>query len=230
MGSMYAAVLFIGVKNGNSVQPVVAVERTVFYRERAAGMYSALPYAFAQVRTICQASVHLVIFLNLLRKITFFIWSINLYIKNCVFNIIFYLCFVMQFHLLLQVLIEVPYAFVQAMVYDVIVYVLIGFEWTAAKFFWYLFFTYFSLLYFTFYGMMTVAVTPNYHISSIIASAFYTIWNLFSGFIVPRPVSFSTLFQLYSFFFFPPLCFTYVRYFILLIFFPWSFILLLCQQ
>ena len=136
----------------------------------------------------------------------------------------------MQFHLLLQVLIEVPYAFVQAMVYDVIVYVLIGFEWTAAKFFWYLFFTYFSLPYFTFYGMMTVAVTPNYHISSIIASAFYTIWNLFSGFIVPRPVSFSTLFQLYSFFFFPPLCFTYVRYFILLIFFPWSFILLLCQQ
>jgi hypothetical protein len=49
MGSMYVAVLFIGIKNANSVQPVVAVERTVFYRERAAGMYSALPYAFAQV-------------------------------------------------------------------------------------------------------------------------------------------------------------------------------------
>jgi hypothetical protein len=49
MGSMYASVLFIGIKNANSVQPVVAVERTVFYRERAAGMYSALPYAFAQV-------------------------------------------------------------------------------------------------------------------------------------------------------------------------------------
>lgn len=49
MGSMYAAVLFIGVQNATSVQPVVAVERTVFYRERAAGMYSALPYAFAQV-------------------------------------------------------------------------------------------------------------------------------------------------------------------------------------
>jgi len=28
---------------------VVVVERTVFYRERAAGMYSALPYAFGQV-------------------------------------------------------------------------------------------------------------------------------------------------------------------------------------
>lgn len=49
MGSMYTAVLFLGVQNAASVQPVVAVERTVFYRERAAGMYSALPYAFAQV-------------------------------------------------------------------------------------------------------------------------------------------------------------------------------------
>jgi len=48
MGSMYSAVLLIGIKNSNAVQPVVAVERTVFYRERAAGMYSAFPYAFAQ--------------------------------------------------------------------------------------------------------------------------------------------------------------------------------------
>ncbi|PQQ21261.1 pleiotropic drug resistance protein 1 [Prunus yedoensis var. nudiflora] len=35
--------------------------------------------------------------------------------------------------------------------------------------------------------MMTVAVTPNHHIASIVSSAFYGIWNLFSGFIVPRP-------------------------------------------
>ncbi|KAA8541855.1 hypothetical protein F0562_023007 [Nyssa sinensis] len=49
MGSMYAAVLFLGIQNASSVQPVMSVERTVFYRERAAGMYSALPYAFAQV-------------------------------------------------------------------------------------------------------------------------------------------------------------------------------------
>jgi hypothetical protein len=54
MGSMYAAVLFIGVMNSTSVQPVVAVERTVFYRERAAGMYSAFPYAFGQVSVIIQ--------------------------------------------------------------------------------------------------------------------------------------------------------------------------------
>ncbi|PUZ59878.1 hypothetical protein GQ55_4G078800 [Panicum hallii var. hallii] len=49
MGSMYAAILTIGVLNAASVQPVVSVERTAFYRERAAGMYSAFPYAFGQV-------------------------------------------------------------------------------------------------------------------------------------------------------------------------------------
>lgn len=49
MGSMYTAVIFLGLQNAASVQPVVNVERTVFYREQAAGMYSAMPYAFAQV-------------------------------------------------------------------------------------------------------------------------------------------------------------------------------------
>ncbi|KAL6334317.1 hypothetical protein AAG906_014718 [Vitis piasezkii] len=132
MGSMYAAVLFLGVQNAQSVQPVVVVERTVFYRERAAGMYSALPYAFGQA------------------------------------------------------LVEIPYVFAQAVVYGVIVYAMIGFEWTAAKFFWYLFFMFFTLLYFTFYGMMAVAATPNQNIASIVAATFYTLWNLFSGFIVPR--------------------------------------------
>lgn len=52
IGAMYAAVLFVGINNCSTVQPIVAVERTVFYRERAAGMYSALPYAMAQVSII----------------------------------------------------------------------------------------------------------------------------------------------------------------------------------
>ncbi|XP_024637157.1 pleiotropic drug resistance protein 1 isoform X2 [Medicago truncatula] len=133
MGSMYTAVFFIGVQNSASVQPVVAVERTVFYRERAAGMYSALPYALAQV------------------------------------------------------LIELPYILAQTLSYGVIVYAMIGFEWTVPKFFWYMFFMYFTFCYFTFYGMMTVAVTPNYHLAAVLASAFYGSWNLFSGFVVPRP-------------------------------------------
>ncbi|CAN1242334.1 ABC transporter G family member 44 [Linum perenne] len=51
---------------------------------------------------------------------------------------------------------------------------MIGFEWEAKKLLWYIFFIYFTLLYFTFYGMMTVAVTPNYHIAAIISSFFYS--------------------------------------------------------
>ncbi|RZC53605.1 hypothetical protein C5167_012465 [Papaver somniferum] len=132
LGSMYAAVLFLGVQNTSSVQPVVAVERTVFYRERAAGMYSALPYAFGQV------------------------------------------------------VVEIPYILIQSLVYGIIVYAMIGFEWTPVKFFWYIFYMFFTLCYFTFYGMMTVAVTPNQNIAAIIGSAFYGLWNLFSGFIIPR--------------------------------------------
>lgn len=95
----------------------------------------------------------------------------------------------------IQVVIEIPYIFVQTIVYGIIVYAMIGFEWTIVKFFWYLFFMYFTFLYFTFYGMMTVAVTPNHNFAAIISSAFYAIWNLFSGFIVPKTVSFSNFKQ-----------------------------------
>lgn len=49
MGGMYGSTMFQGVNNSSTVQPVVATERTVFYRERAAGMYSAVPYAISQV-------------------------------------------------------------------------------------------------------------------------------------------------------------------------------------
>ncbi|KAH7657268.1 Monosaccharide-transporting ATPase protein [Dioscorea alata] len=133
LGSIYAAALFIGVQNGQTVQPIVDVERTVFYREKAAGMYSALPYAFAQV------------------------------------------------------LIEIPHIFFQAAIYGVIVYALINFEWTFIKFFWYLFFMFFTFLYFTFYGMMAVAMTPNSDIAAIVSTAFYFVWNVFAGYLIPRP-------------------------------------------
>jgi hypothetical protein len=73
MGSMYAAVLFLGIQNSSSVQPVVAVERTVFYRERAAGMYSALPYAFAQVTTVTYYT------LNRSKGITWYLNAIALF-------------------------------------------------------------------------------------------------------------------------------------------------------
>lgn len=87
-------------------------------------------------------------------------------------------------------MIELPHIFIQAVIYGVIVYAMIGFDWTVSKFLWYLLFMYLTFLYFTLYGMMTVAVTPNHNIAAIIASAFYVLWNLFSGFIIPRPVSY----------------------------------------
>lgn len=52
LGAVYAAMTFLGASNATGVQSVVDIERTVFYRERAAGMYSALPYAFAQVNNL----------------------------------------------------------------------------------------------------------------------------------------------------------------------------------
>ena len=49
MGVLCTAVMFLGIANSTTVQSMVSLERTVFYRERAAGMYSTLPYALAWV-------------------------------------------------------------------------------------------------------------------------------------------------------------------------------------
>ncbi|KAK1313458.1 ABC transporter G family member 36 [Acorus calamus] len=134
IGAMYAAILFLGINNCSSVQPIVAVERTVFYREKAAGMYSAMPYAIAQV------------------------------------------------------VLELPYVFVQTLYYSVVVYAMLGFQWTIAKFLWFFYVSYFTFLYWTYYGMMTVSITPNHQIAAIFAAAaFYALFNLFSGFFIPRP-------------------------------------------
>jgi ABC-type multidrug transport system permease subunit len=88
----------------------------------------------------------------------------------------------------MQVVCEIPYVFVQATYYTLIVYAMVAFEWTAAKFFWFFFINFFSFLYFTYYGMMAVSVTPNHQIAAIFAATFYSLFNLFSGFFIPRPV------------------------------------------
>ncbi|KAL8505058.1 hypothetical protein ACS0TY_016317 [Phlomoides rotata] len=133
MGAIYSAVLFQGASNNMSVQGVVSIERTVFYRERAAGMYSALPYAFAQVA------------------------------------------------------IEMIYISIQSMVYSLLLYSMIGFEWIAIKFFWFYYFFFMSFTYFTLYGMMFISLTPGLQVGSILSSFFLSFWNLFSGFLLPRP-------------------------------------------
>ncbi|CAI0467875.1 unnamed protein product [Linum tenue] len=48
MGALYSSCVVLGVSNASTVQSGVSIERTVFYREKAAGMYSPLSYAAAQ--------------------------------------------------------------------------------------------------------------------------------------------------------------------------------------
>ncbi|GJM93273.1 hypothetical protein PR202_ga09818 [Eleusine coracana subsp. coracana] len=132
IGSMYFAVAFVGFENCITVQPVVAVERTVFYRERAAGMYSAIPYALAQV------------------------------------------------------VMEIPYVFVESAIYTLIVYSMMSFQWTPAKFLWFFYVSFLTFLYFTYYGMMSIAISPNVQVASIFTASFYPLFNLFSGFFIPR--------------------------------------------
>ncbi|KAG8483867.1 hypothetical protein CXB51_022587 [Gossypium anomalum] len=132
LGAMYSAVLFLGATNAAAVQSVVAIERTVFYRERAAGMYSELPYAFAQVA------------------------------------------------------IEIIYTAIQTLIYTLLIYSMIGFEWTPVKFLWFYYYILTCFIYFTLYGMMVVALTPGHQIAAIVMSFFLSFWNLFSGFLIPR--------------------------------------------
>ncbi|KAF6154956.1 hypothetical protein GIB67_018393 [Kingdonia uniflora] len=47
-GSMFVAVIFLGINNCSSVLPFVGIERDVLYREKFAGMYSSWTYSFAQ--------------------------------------------------------------------------------------------------------------------------------------------------------------------------------------
>ncbi|KAK3206522.1 hypothetical protein Dsin_020568 [Dipteronia sinensis] len=133
MGALYSACLFLGVNNASSVQPIVSIERTVFYRERAAGMYAPSSYALAQG------------------------------------------------------LVEIPYIIVQTIIFGVITYFMVNFERTARKFFLYLVFMFLTFTYFTFYGMMAIGLTPTPHLAAVISSAFYSLWNLLSGFLVPKP-------------------------------------------
>ncbi|KAK6145261.1 hypothetical protein DH2020_022081 [Rehmannia glutinosa] len=134
LGALYASVMFLGVNNSSSVQPVISIERTVFYREKAAGMYSPFPFAFAQG------------------------------------------------------LVEIPYILVQTIIYGIITYFMINFERTVGKFFLYLLFMFLTFTYFTFYGMMVVGLTPTQNLAAVVSSAFYSLWNLLSGFLVPKPL------------------------------------------
>eukprot|EP01018_Ginkgo_biloba_P021228 Gb_34310 [translate_table: standard] len=133
MGALYSAVLFLGVNNASSIQPVVSIERTVYYREKATRMYASFPYALAQG------------------------------------------------------LVEIPYIAAQTVIYGCITYFMIDFEMSTGKFFLYLAFMFLTFTYFAFYGMMAVGLTSSQQLAAVVSSAFYSIWNLLSGFLIPKP-------------------------------------------
>ncbi|KAK4836183.1 hypothetical protein QYF36_019619 [Acer negundo] len=132
-GSLYGAVIFLGISNCSSGLSYFAMERTVMYREKFAGMYSPWAYALAQVT------------------------------------------------------VEIPYLFVQAVTYVIVTYPMIGYYGSAYKIFWNFYGMFTALLYFNYLGMVLVSLTPNFMIASILSSVFYTLFNLFAGFVIPKP-------------------------------------------
>jgi hypothetical protein len=88
----------------------------------------------------------------------------------------------------LQVAIECIYVAIQTLAYTLILYSMMGFPWQADKLIWFYYFIFMSFVYFTLYGMMTVALTPNHQIAAIVMSFFLVFWNIFSGFVIPKSV------------------------------------------
>ncbi|KAH9724091.1 ABC transporter G family member 37 [Citrus sinensis] len=86
-----------------------------------------------------------------------------------------------------QVLVEVPYLFIQAVIYVIITYPMIGYHWSGYKIFWSFYGMFCNLLYFNYMGMLIVSLTPNIQVASILASSFYSMLNLFCGFTIPKP-------------------------------------------
>lgn len=173
LGAIYSAVFFLGITNASAVQSVVSTERTVYYRERAAGMYSAMPYAISQV-----------IITSICFDLFFFIIIIFFYLPrnhDSVLNL--------TDHTTVQVVMEAFYVAIQTLIYTLMLYSMIGFQWTPEKFFYFYFFIFASYAYCSYFGMMLVGLTPALGFAGIIMSFFVNFWNLFAGFILPRLVS-----------------------------------------
>ncbi|XP_038702837.1 pleiotropic drug resistance protein 3-like isoform X2 [Tripterygium wilfordii] len=88
---------------------------------------------------------------------------------------------------LAQVIVEVPYLFVETVIFVIITYPMMGYYGSAYKVFWYFYAMFCTLLYFNYLGMMLVSLTPNFMVAGILSSVFYTFFNLFSGFLIPQP-------------------------------------------
>ena len=84
---------------------------------------------------------------------------------------------------------EVIYNIFQGILYTVLIYAMIGYDWKADKFFYFLFFITASFNYFTLFSMMMVASTPSALLANILATFALPLWNLFAGIFIFRLVS-----------------------------------------
>jgi hypothetical protein len=88
--------------------------------------------------------------------------------------------------------VEVIYTILQGILYTVIIYATIGYDWKADKFLYFLFFMTACFNYFGLFGMMLVACTPSALLANILITFALPLWNLFAGFLIVRPVRAST--------------------------------------
>ncbi|KAJ0043838.1 hypothetical protein Pint_17175 [Pistacia integerrima] len=87
-----------------------------------------------------------------------------------------------------QVIIEIPYVFLQPVLFPAITYPAINFYWSFYKVFWYFYTLFCTLLFFSYFGMLLASVTPTYQVATVSATFSYTMFNLFSGYLIPGPV------------------------------------------
>eukprot|EP00891_Asterochloris_glomerata_P006227 jgi/Astpho2/6227/Aster-03635 len=159
IASQYLAALIVGFVNSATVQPILALERPVMYREMGAGMYSHLPFALAQTSIELP---YIVIQAVLFATITY--WMMELETNpGTLLNLVVYMASKAGLRC------ATPCCS------------------AACKFFWYLLIVFLTLSYYTYYGMVAIACSPTVQMSSVVATLCYATWNLFSGFIMPAP-------------------------------------------
>ncbi|KAH9733931.1 hypothetical protein KPL71_017200 [Citrus sinensis] len=86
-----------------------------------------------------------------------------------------------------EVTVEIPYLLIQALAYVIISYPMIGYYGSAYKVFWNFYVMFCTMMFYNYLGMLLVSLTPNFMIASILSTVFYTLFNLFSGFLITGP-------------------------------------------
>ncbi|CAL4934437.1 unnamed protein product [Urochloa decumbens] len=86
-----------------------------------------------------------------------------------------------------QAAIEIPYVFIQALLYTFIIYPTIVYYWTAHKLLLFFYTIFCSVLTYTYVGLLFVSVTPTVQVATILGSFFNAMQTLFSGFLLPAP-------------------------------------------